>query len=68
MEVDSGEAPKTAAPKEKFGEFGSMNTVIDQLTSQIERQQQKHAERVKRHEKQRTAKENAQDMEKQRLL
>ena len=29
MEVDSGLAPKVKAPKEKFGDFGSMNSVLD---------------------------------------
>ena len=29
MEVDSELAPKVKAPKEKFGDFGSMNFVLD---------------------------------------
>lgn len=32
MEVDSGVATKIT-PKEKFGDFGTMNSVLDQLSS-----------------------------------
>ena len=49
MEVDSGVVPKSVK-QEKFGDFGSMNSVLDQLATQIEKQH-KHTERVKQHEK-----------------
>jgi hypothetical protein len=57
MDIDSAVVQKPKK-QEKFGDFGSMGTMLDQMASNIEKQH-KHAERVKQHEKQRASRDTA---------
>ena len=66
MEVDSAKLTKPNK-QEKFGDFGSMSSLLDGMAQKIEKQH-KHAERVKQHEKQRANRDTALDLEKQRLV